>query len=705
MKRLLDRLTKIQTFWAKIRTARSLGQIRQTARFDVFFAVTIFFPTLLLSYFALSSITAQELSFDADISGRSSAIRARIGEDKRTVFSTFEERVDQRLGRGRTPVVNLGELSPYLLTAFELNKDLSIEGPFRAPENTPIPNKSREYDRLFNQGIAKESLGKRLTRTDKTNLRQVAYREANEFYSEAAESTQNLRLKGQARFAAARAQWLSGVLNPEDAFGDIIGNFASIRDERGFRLSDLARLAQAEIGLKRDTDTGLYAMRELVDQLLSEQWTIGEAGESQIAVRALNTLESVREQGAEIDATWISQSTTRLNARKMQLYWSRALLVEAFDVAAKTPLTDSKILYSPGAPEAGVLWATLRKDERLFLFGFARSAILSDFEQSARALASLDPDIEAKIRPTSQNPEDQEMLTNLGPELPYNELVIAMKDPEGLASRKSNLRIIRITIILLAIGMTGLGIFLSTRLIAREMETARTKADFAANVSHELRSPITQIRLKGESLLLDLCFDEEDKQRHYQAIVRESERLSRLVDNVLDFSAIERGAKRYIFRPEDVRMLLDTTLAAIEGSFEGAEAEIHIDIPDDLPVVWVDREAISQVIVNLVSNAVKYGGDEKWVSLSAQHTNSGVTISVTDRGIGIDEKELPHVFDNFYRSTDAKVRKQKGTGIGLTIVRYIVEAHGGTISVTSSLGEGTTFTLQLPLEAPKNLGA
>ena len=457
--------------------------------------------------------------------------------------------------------------------------------------------------------------------------------------------------------------------------------------------------------MRRDRDAGLYAMRELVDQLLSEQWTIGEAGESQIAVRALNTLESIREQGAEIDASWISQSTTRLNARKMQLYWSRALLTDAFDIASKTPDTENTISYAPGTPEAGVLWATLRQDSRLFLFGFDRAALLSDFERNARTLASLDPDIEAKIRPTSQNPSAQEMLTNLGPELPYNELVIAMKDPDGLANRKRNLRLIRITIILLAIGMTGLGIFLSTRLISREIETARTKADFAANVSHELRSPITQIRLKGESLLLDLCFDEEDKQLHYQAIVRESERLSRLVDNVLDFSAIERGAKRYIFRREDVRMLLDTTLASIEGSFEGANAEIHVDIPDDLPVVWVDREAISQVIVNLVSNAVKYGGDEKWVSLSAQHSSTGVTISVTDRGIGIDEKELPHVFDNFYRSTDAKVRKQKGTGIGLTIVRYIVEAHDGTISVTSKLGEGTTFTLQLPLEAPKSPGA
>ena len=158
MKGLIERYTRALQFWTSFRNARSLGQISSTARFDVFFAVTIFLPTLLLSYFALSSITAQELSFDADISGRSSAIRARIGEDKRELFSTFEERIEQRLGRGRTPVVNLTELSPFLLTAFEFNTGLTLQGPFRAPENSPIPNKSKEYERLFNQAIGEEAL-------------------------------------------------------------------------------------------------------------------------------------------------------------------------------------------------------------------------------------------------------------------------------------------------------------------------------------------------------------------------------------------------------------------------------------------------------------------------------------------------------------------------------------------------------------------
>jgi signal transduction histidine kinase len=320
-------------------------------------------------------------------------------------------------------------------------------------------------------------------------------------------------------------------------------------------------------------------------------------------------------------------------------------------------------------------------------------------------LASLDPDIQARVRPAAHQTDHTTLITNLGPEFPYSELVVALSDPKELALRKDRLRTMRFAIVLLALALTGLGVLLSIRMVSRQIETARTKADFAANVSHELRSPITQIRLKGEALQLGLCTDEKDRQQHYDAIVRESERLSRLVDNVLDFSAIERGTKSYIFRPEDICSLLRTTVGALQGSFESENATIAFDLPLNVAVVWIDREAISQVILNLVSNALKYGGEEKWVSVSAQQTRDGVQISISDRGIGISADELKHIFDNFYRSTNAKVRQQKGTGIGLTIAAYIVGAHGGSISVKSKLGEGTTFSIHLPLEAPKGSGA
>ena len=130
-----------------------------------------------------------------------------------------------------------------------------------------------------------------------------------------------------------------------------------------------------------------------------------------------------------------------------------------------------------------------------------------------------------------------------------------------------------------------------------------------------------------------------------------------------------------------------------------------VELPDDLPVLHFDREAIGQVLTNLLSNASKYGADGKWVGVKVRDKGDFVTISVADKGMGIAPDEVKRVFDEFFRSEDAAVRRKKGTGIGLAIVRYIVEAHGGSITVRSTRGSGTTFTVSLPTDPPEAAGA
>jgi len=282
-------------------------------------------------------------------------------------------------------------------------------------------------------------------------------------------------------------------------------------------------------------------------------------------------------------------------------------------------------------------------------------------------------------------------------------LIVQPKDPEAIAATKAQRRRVRLTIIVLAVLMVLIGILLSVGVMIREMDNARMKADFAANVSHELRSPITQIRIKGESLLFGLV-EEHEQQSYFESIVRESERLSRLVDNVLDFAAIERGAKKYHFKHEDLGLLIHTTIEAGRSAVESQRCEVELDVPHDLPAVWIDREAAGQVLTNLISNAAKYGQEGGWVGVRARVGLEGVDVSVSDRGMGIAKEELEHIFDKFYRSNAAAVRRRKGTGIGLAIVRYIVDAHGGTISVDSEVGKGTTFSVTFPLHSPGDAG-
>jgi signal transduction histidine kinase len=285
------------------------------------------------------------------------------------------------------------------------------------------------------------------------------------------------------------------------------------------------------------------------------------------------------------------------------------------------------------------------------------------------------------------------------------QVTVAPANPEALVDLKRSKRTRRRAIVAIAALMVIFGVALSARIIGREVDAARMKADFAANVSHELRSPITQIRLRGEALQLELVDTEEELREHYDAIVNEAERLSRLVDNVLDFAAIERGAKRYHLRADDLLAVVWTTAEAIRNAVEQRGLELEIDLPEDLPPLWMDREAIKQVLTNLLSNAAKYGAEGGWVGIKVRLGIDGVDVSVSDRGIGIGPADLEKVFDDFFRSTDAEVRRRKGTGIGLSIVRYIVEAHGGVVSVDSTLGKGTTFTFTLPLDPPDGAGA
>ena len=193
---------------------------------------------------------------------------------------------------------------------------------------------------------------------------------------------------------------------------------------------------------------------------------------------------------------------------------------------------------------------------------------------------------------------------------------------------------------------------------------------------------------------------EEELNDHYDAIVRESERLSRLVDNVLDFAAIDGGHKTYTFRPVPIAQTIESTVQAARYGMEMRDMHLDLSLSPHLPVVVHDPEAIAQVLLNLISNAAKYGKEGAWIGVNAEVVGEEVVIEISDRGIGISPDELPHLFEHFYRSSDPAARRRKGTGIGLSIVKYIVEAHGGRVEVSSTLNVGSTFALHFPLTPP-----
>lgn len=249
------------------------------------------------------------------------------------------------------------------------------------------------------------------------------------------------------------------------------------------------------------------------------------------------------------------------------------------------------------------------------------------------------------------------------------------------------------------IALVGL-IWRLSRVVREEEELSRLQSDFVAGVSHELKTPLALIHLFGETLLEGRVSGEEKKREYYDIIVRESTRLTHLIDNVLDFSKLHSGGKMFELTVQDVGSAVRSIYDAYRHELEHAHMRHSLTLAENLPPVAMDRDAIGQAVLNLMSNAVKYADDEKEMTIEVtadtRRGRHGVLISVHDRGIGISPEDRARVFEGFYRANDPQVRKRRGTGLGLSLVRHIVESHGGSVSVESRLSKGTTFRIFLP---------
>jgi signal transduction histidine kinase len=240
------------------------------------------------------------------------------------------------------------------------------------------------------------------------------------------------------------------------------------------------------------------------------------------------------------------------------------------------------------------------------------------------------------------------------------------------------------------------GLALTYRNVSKEMSLARLKSDFVSNVSHELRTPLALIRLYAETLEMGRLNSQEKHQEYYQIIRKESERLSALINNILDFSRIEAGRKEYDFRETDLRELVRTTLDSYRYQIE-EQGFIFEEKIEAVPPLHVDREAMARSLVNLVNNALKYSADKKYLEVNLYRENGSVNLEVIDHGIGIPRQEQNKIFEKFYRVGDPLVHNTKGSGLGLSLVRHIVQAHGGQVSVDSIPGQGSKFTIVLPV--------
>ncbi|MCX6142768.1 MAG: ATP-binding protein [Ignavibacteriales bacterium] len=231
----------------------------------------------------------------------------------------------------------------------------------------------------------------------------------------------------------------------------------------------------------------------------------------------------------------------------------------------------------------------------------------------------------------------------------------------------------------------------------RSEELSELKSYFISSVSHELRTPLTSIRMFAEMLRTNAVNSRRQQREYLEIIEGESDRLSRLIGNILDFAKIERGVKDYSFAPVRIDTIVKRAELAMRYQFLQHGGKLRMRVERDLPTLEADGDALEEALLNLLSNALKYSIKRKEVDLTVAKQKGKIEIKVADKGIGIPESEIPNIFDRFYRVRDVRTRQIGGAGLGLALVKHIVEAHRGTMSVQSRVGTGTTFVIQLPI--------
>lgn len=312
-------------------------------------------------------------------------------------------------------------------------------------------------------------------------------------------------------------------------------------------------------------------------------------------------------------------------------------------------------------------------------------------------LGNSDLDIEILTREQLSQMETGFLSTfrELSPLVPLWRLWIHPGNPRSISQYIAKQRwIYGIAITLLMAGMI-FGIVLVLRDISRERKLMQLRSDFVSNVTHELKTPLTSIRIFAETMRMGRIKKKSDQQEYLSIIVKESERLTRLINTVLDFSKIKQGEKQYHMEPVNLSLIVERALSAVEYWLKEQGFQTILDVEPDVQTL-ADSDAMEQAVLNLVSNGMKYSGERKLIMVRLSQIENLIRLEVKDRGIGIPDSKQPFIFDKYFRAHVGSKKDKGGSGLGLTVVKHIVDAHQGHIELKSKVNEGSSFTIVLP---------
>jgi signal transduction histidine kinase len=355
-----------------------------------------------------------------------------------------------------------------------------------------------------------------------------------------------------------------------------------------------------------------------------------------------------------------------------------------------------------------LLWYRSPRDPQLV---FGAQLDLPALKQSLKTIVQVDPLLDRDIcvavlddrtQPVAVSHADFRgnwrrpfVATEIGEALPHWEASVYLLDPKRFQQSARTLRLTIGSLIALLVAAIAFGGWIVVQDLRRQLTLARQKTDFVSNVSHELKTPLTSIRMFSE-LLADGRVTEPARQKQFlQIIGAEAARLTRLINNVLDFARIDRGEKKYNMARCDLAAVIRDTLDAYRPHLESNGFQLEMKLPADPVFVYGDCDALSQVVLNLVSNAEKYSGALKDIRVEMEHGDR-TRVRIMDRGVGVPAGCEERIFEQFYRAHDSLASGIQGSGLGLTLARQIARAHGGDVTYEARSGGGSCFTLTLP---------
>jgi signal transduction histidine kinase/tetratricopeptide (TPR) repeat protein len=349
--------------------------------------------------------------------------------------------------------------------------------------------------------------------------------------------------------------------------------------------------------------------------------------------------------------------------------------------------------HEEGQKYLGLLGVKIKGD---YLLNHVINSILEDVPLSREVSFSIST-LSGKIllgnpSPTAKRPTVATYFKNNFPPWRFEFFMGGMED-FGIVNIKKNFYFLTILTILV---LLTFGTVLVVRTIAHEMDVLRIKSDFVSSVSHEFKTPITSIKALIERLQQGKVKSSHKKKEYYSVISQDADKLSSLVRNILDFSKVEEGQKEYVFQETDVTHLIKDEIENFRRDIY-AGIKIESQISRNIPRLDVDRAAFSLALNNLLENAVKFSLGKKEIFVKVTKDAENIIIEIEDKGMGISSSDVDKIFDKFYQGKSATQQSVKGTGLGLTLVKHVMDAHEGKVLVKSKIGQGSTFSLVFPI--------